>query len=101
MATIFNTRVGHRQYNLQFETDDEEKFLFVEKAAKRAMNGDLKEVDIVYCGECQFADDKCAYGLVCACPYNGIGGAFVAETDYCSSGKRKENKNDSRTLSDI
>ena len=37
MATIFNTRVGHRQYNLQFETDDEEKFLFVEKAAKRAI----------------------------------------------------------------
>lgn len=101
MATIFNTRVGLNQYSLQFETDNEEKFLFVEKAAKRAMNGDLKEVDVVFCGECEFADDKCPYEFVCTCPYNGIGGAFVTKTDYCSSGKRKENKDDSRTLSNI
>jgi hypothetical protein len=38
MATIFNTRVGNRQYGLQFETDDEEKFSFVEKAARKVMD---------------------------------------------------------------
>ena len=46
-------------------------------------------VEVVYCKDCKYADDRCAYGLVC-CHWAGICGCFVADTDYCSSGERKD-----------
>lgn len=45
--------------------------------------------EIVKCKHCKYADDACAYGLVCNCEC-GMTGAFVAENDFCSSGKRRK-----------
>ena len=46
-------------------------------------------VEVVRCGECEFIDDKCAHGIVCICDHGGMCGTFVADTDFCSCGKRR------------
>lgn len=49
----------------------------------------LPTIDVVRCGECKYADDSCARGVVCICSHGGMCGTFVADTDFCSCGKRR------------
>ena len=42
-------------------------------------------VEVVYCGECRFADTK-------DCPMSGSAGR-VSASDFCSYGERKDNDN--------
>ena len=48
MATSWKSQQGNGEYRLQFETDNEEKYKLVEKAAQMAMDGkttaDVEEV---------------------------------------------------------
>lgn len=46
-------------------------------------------VEVVHCGECKFADNSCAYGLVCICEQGGMQSTIVSKRDYCSHGKRR------------
>lgn len=45
---------------------------------------------VVKCDECKYADDSCAYGLVCICEHGGMLGTIVSKRDYCSCGKRRD-----------
>ena len=38
MATRFNTQVGNGEYRLQFETDNKEHYLFMQKMARRCVD---------------------------------------------------------------
>jgi len=42
MATSFNTQTGGGEYHLQFETTDRDKFLFMQEAARRCVDGPEK-----------------------------------------------------------
>ncbi len=46
-------------------------------------------IEVVRCEDCKYASNNCAYGLVCTHKI-GMSGSFVAETDFCSCGERKE-----------
>ena len=39
MATGFNTQVGNGEYRLQFETDNREYYLLMQKIARRCVDG--------------------------------------------------------------
>lgn len=43
MATAFNTQVGEGEYRLQFETDHKEHYLFMQKMARRCVDGETME----------------------------------------------------------
>lgn len=45
---------------------------------------------VVRCKDCVYASANCR-GLLCTAPY-GMTGTFVAETDYCSMGKRNSDE---------
>lgn len=62
------------------------KFL---QAIVENMPSAVDAVEVVRCGECEFIDDKCAHGIVCICDHGGMCGTFVADTDFCSCGKRR------------
>ena len=42
MATSFNTQTGGGEYHLQFETTNRDKFLFMQEAARRCVDGPAK-----------------------------------------------------------
>ena len=46
--------------------------------------------EVIKCVKCKFADDSCAYGLVCICEHGGMQGTIVSKRDYCSCGTPKE-----------
>ena len=80
MATGFNTQVGNGEYRLQFETDNREYYLLMQKIARRCVDGepmtnadriramcddelaDFMNRDISGCpptGDCNKASDDC------------------------------------------
>ena len=112
MATEWKSQQSVGDYRLQFQTDDKEKFKFVEKAAQMAVDGKhtsdwltrgisseqlAKEkeealADVVEVVRCR----NCCWCMVTSQPYAGaycIKGtrSFIVEADdFCSRGERKE-----------
>ena len=56
MATSWKSQQGNGKYALQFETDDKEKYKFVEKASQMAVDGKhtADVVEVVRCPQCRF-----------------------------------------------
>ena len=84
MATSWKSQQGNGEYRLQFETDNEEEYKLVEKAAQMAMDGKTKAdfAEVVRCFNCAFYDieDYNCREFDCNMPCDG----------YCSKGTPKE-----------
>lgn len=95
MATGFSTRSGPDGYRLNFDTDNQDYYLLMQKIARHCVDGkpaaDVAEV--VRCKDCQYYQDAKANkkGFL-ICPASGM---EITETDYCSYGARmdKEDEN--------
>lgn len=89
MATSWKSQQGGREYSLQFETDEKEKYIFIEKAARMAVDGDMAlVVEVVRCPECIYCEN-----MKCKELRDDTGHPLdVAVFDYCSQGVRKERR---------
>ena len=88
MATSWKSQQGNGEYRLQFETDNEEKYKLVEKAAQMAMDGKTKADFVEVPCRCK----KCRYGKLMGDHKTYVcirQAAYKKADDYCSSGKRK------------
>ena len=90
MATEWKSQQGEGKFALQFETDCQEKYRLVEKAAQMAMDGKT-EADFVEipcrCNECKsFVENKEALVTYCTRECKNL---TVKPTDFCIYGKRK------------
>ena len=78
MATSWKSQQGNGEYRLQFETDNEEEYKLVEKAAQMAMDGKT---------EADFEEVKHGYwkhNLYCSvCGYLYDTGEYTNAKDFC------------------
>lgn len=90
MATGFSTRSGPDGYRLNFDTDNLEYYLLMQKIARHCVDGKpaADVVEVVRCKECRYYQDaKVNKKGFLICPASSM---EIAEMDYCSYGQRKE-----------
>lgn len=94
MATSWKSQQGNGEYRLQFETDNEEKYKLVEKAAQMAMDGKAKAdfAEVVRCKDCIHARQVKHRGEVVEWSYRCSylkPNTNMWDVDYCRYGERK------------
>jgi MinD superfamily P-loop ATPase len=84
MATEWKSQQGDGKYCLQFETDNKERYLLVEKAAQMAVDGKGADVvEVTRCKDCQHCKAM-GNGTTMVCLKQT---AYKKPNDFCSGGK--------------
>ncbi len=89
MATGFSTRSGPDGYRLNFDTDNLDYYLLMQKIARHCIDGKpaADVVEVTFCKDCRYYQDAKVNEkgfLICQ-----ASGMEITETDYCSYSEKK------------
>lgn len=90
MATGFSTKSGPDGYRLNFDTDNLDYYLLMQKIARHCVDGKpaAAVAEVVRCKDCQYYQNaKTNKKGFLICPASGM---EITETDYCSYGARMD-----------
>lgn len=90
MATGFSTKSGPDGYRLNFDTDNLDYYLLMQKIARHCVDGkpDAAVAEVVRCKDCVWRGrEECAMFYCCNC---GEQHTWETDNDFCSYGARMD-----------